>query len=65
VATLRDMNVSQDLVAQVINDRYIDYTPSKQTLNEVIGRPDGKKRLTTLRDYLLQKRKKDRDQDEG
>ena len=65
VATLRDMNVSQDLVAQVINDRYIDYTPSKQTLNEVISRPDGKKRLTTLRDYLLQKRKKDRDQDEG
>ena len=65
VATLRDMNVSQDLVAQVINDRYIDYTPSKQTLNEVVGRPDGKKRLTTLRDYLLQKRKKDRDQDEG
>ena len=65
VMVMRSMNVSQDLVAQVINDRFIDYAPVKQTLNEVITRPDGKQRLTVLRDYLLQKRKQDRTQNEG
>ena len=65
IMVMRSVKVSQDLVAQVINDRYIDYAPVKQALNEVITRPNGKQRLTVLRDYLLQKRKQDRTQNEG
>ena len=65
VLTLRNANISQDMVAQVVNDRFVDYAPTKQTYQEVLTRLNGRERLQTLRNHLLQKRKKDRDQNEG
>ena len=65
VLALRNAKISQDIVAQVVNDRFVDYAPTKQTYQEVLTRPNGRERLQTLRNHLLQKRKKDRDQNEG
>ncbi len=65
VLALRNANISQDMVAQVVNDRFVDYAPTKQTYQEVLTRPNGRERLQTLRNHLLQKRKKNRDQNEG
>ncbi len=62
---LRNAKISQDLVGEVVSGRYVDYAPTKETYNEVVTRPNGRERLDMLRNYLLQKRKQDRQQDEG